>query len=77
VGTRWAQGGQDGRTRPYALAPAPPRVQAYAHDVNLSGADLTNGVIDRVDFTGSNMKGVRHKSPYSPNSDQEVLTQHT
>eukprot|EP00955_Chlamydomonas_euryale_P041692 352084-Chlamydomonas_euryale.AAC.9 len=34
-------------------------MQAYAHDANLSGADLTNGVIDRVDFTGSKMIGTK------------------
>jgi uncharacterized protein YjbI with pentapeptide repeats len=34
-------------------------LQAYAENVNLSGADMTNAVVDRVDFTKANLSGAK------------------
>ena len=34
-------------------------MQAYAVRVNLSGADLTNAVLDRVDFSSSNLSNAK------------------
>lgn len=33
--------------------------QAYAVGANFSDADMTNAVVDRVDFTKANMKGAK------------------
>ncbi len=44
-------------TRPHAPAPAR-AAQAYAVNANFAGADLTNAVVDRVDFSGANLSSV-------------------
>ncbi len=37
----------------------PPATQAYAVQSNFENADMTNAVVDRVNFTGANLKGVK------------------
>lgn len=34
-------------------------MQAYAVEANFEGADMTNAVVDRVDFSKANLKWVR------------------
>jgi uncharacterized protein YjbI with pentapeptide repeats len=34
-------------------------LQAYAQKAILAGANLTNAVVDRVDFTNANLKGAK------------------
>jgi uncharacterized protein YjbI with pentapeptide repeats len=34
----------------------PTCLQAYAADANFEGADMTNAVVDRVDFSKANLK---------------------
>jgi uncharacterized protein YjbI with pentapeptide repeats len=36
-----------------------PCLQSYAVDSILSGADLTNAVVDRVDFTNAKLNGAK------------------
>lgn len=43
--------------RPAAAARRPR--QSYAVAANLSGADLTNAVVDRVDFSNATLRGVK------------------
>jgi uncharacterized protein YjbI with pentapeptide repeats len=50
--------------QPATHPPSPPPqeavlTKAYAFNANLSGADLTNAVVDRVDFNGANLTGAQ------------------